>query len=115
MSISRTARVCGVNANQLSLWIREHRQRQQRAIAAPPTQQLDDLHPAFAPVSIQTVSPTASTPTRAMTLQVCLLNGVVIDVRDCDSHQAGRLLEPLRDLRCSDLVHDYWTLNARST
>lgn len=105
-SISRTARECGVNANQLSRWIREHRQRQQRVIAAPPKPRLDDPQPAFVPVSIRTVSPTPSTPTRAMTLQVCLPNGVVIDVRDCDLNQAGQLLETLGGLRCSASMKD---------
>ena len=102
-SVSRIARECGVNANQLSRWIREHRQRQQRVIAAPPKQRGDDLQSSFVPVTIQTMTPTASTPTptRAMTLQVCLPNGVTIDVRDCDLRQAGQLLETLGGLRCS--------------
>jgi transposase len=34
-SVSRLARECGVNANQLSRWVREHSQRRQRAVAVP--------------------------------------------------------------------------------
>ena len=105
-SVSRIARECGVNANQLSRWIREHRQRQQRAITAPPKQRLDDLQSSFVPVTIQSVSATVSTPKRqlptptpTMSLQVCLPNGVTIDVRDL--RQAGQLLETLGGLRCS--------------
>ena len=35
-SVSRLARECGVNANQLSRWVREHSQRRQRAVAVSP-------------------------------------------------------------------------------
>ena len=35
-SVSRLARECAVNANQLSRWVREHSQRGQRAIAVSP-------------------------------------------------------------------------------
>lgn len=100
-SVSRIARECGVNANQLSRWIREHRHRQRRASVVPPKQALDHVQSAFVPVTIQSVSAAASTPTRAMSLQVCLPNGVTIDVRDCDSRQAGQLIETLGGLRCS--------------
>ena len=101
-SVSRIARECGVNANQLSRWIREHRQRQQRAIAAP-AKQASDLRPAFIPVSIQPISRTPLQPasTHAMSLHVSLPNGVVIDVRDCDGRQAGHLIQTLGGLRCS--------------
>ena len=34
-SVSRLARECGVNANQLSRWVREHRQRLQRSLNLP--------------------------------------------------------------------------------
>jgi transposase len=34
-SVSRLARECGVNANQLSRWVREHSRRCQRAVAVP--------------------------------------------------------------------------------
>jgi len=33
-SVSRLARECGINANQLSRWVREHNQRLQRAVAS---------------------------------------------------------------------------------
>ena len=101
-SVSRIARECGVNANQLSRWIREHRQRQQRAIAAP-AKQASDLRPAFMPVSIQPISraPLQPTSTQTMSLHVSLPNGVVIDVRDCDGRHASQLIEALGGLRCS--------------
>jgi len=35
-SVSRLARECGVNANQLSRWVREHSRRCQRAVAVSP-------------------------------------------------------------------------------
>ena len=35
-SVSRLARECGINANQLSRWVREHSQPRQRAVAVSP-------------------------------------------------------------------------------
>ncbi|MBA3624311.1 MAG: transposase, partial [Methylibium sp.] len=35
-SVSRLARECGINANQLSRWVREHSERRQRAVVASP-------------------------------------------------------------------------------
>ena len=100
-SVSRIARECGVNANQLSRWIREQRQRQQRAIAAPPKQASERLQSTFVPITIQAASPATSVPTLPMSLRVCLPNGVVVDVRDCDLRQIGHVLELLGGLRCS--------------
>ena len=35
-SVSRLARECGINANQLSRWVREHSERHQRAVVTSP-------------------------------------------------------------------------------
>lgn len=98
-SVSRLAREAGVNANQLSRWVREQGERR-RAIAGPrsPTQT------AFVPVPIEMSAGTDSAST--MSLQARLSNGVVIDVRGCDLAQAGQLIEALGRLRCSASTKD---------
>ena len=98
-SVSRLAREAGVNANQLSRWVREQGERR-RAIAGPrsPTQT------AFVAVPIEMSAGTDSAPT--MSLQARLSNGVVIDVRGCDLAQAGQVIEALGRLRCSASTKD---------
>ena len=98
-SVSRLARECGINANQLSRWVREHNQRRQRAVAvsSPPGQ-------AFVAVPIAVAAPmaTGDSPTAAgMNLQARLPNGVVIDLLQCDPYQAGVVIEALGRVRCS--------------
>jgi transposase len=100
-SVSRLARECGINANQLSRWVREHSQRRQRAVVVPsPTSQ------AFVAVPIGSAAPMPmvtgdSPPAARMNLQARLPNGVVLDLRECDLHQAGVVIEGLGRLRCS--------------
>jgi transposase len=100
-SVSRLARECGINANQLSRWIREHSQRRQRdvAVCSPPDQ-------AFVAVPIEAAAPMPrvtgdSTRAMRMNLQARLPNGVVVDLRECDLHQAGVVIEALGRVRCS--------------
>jgi transposase len=100
-SVSRLAREVGVNANQLSRWVREHSQRRQRAVAVPPA-----ASEAFVAVPIQAVTPvpvtTADEPeVLRLCLQARLPNGVVVDLRECDLRQAGEVIEALGRIRCS--------------
>jgi transposase len=44
----------------------------------------------------------ASPAVGRMTLQARLPNGVVVDLRECDLHQAGVVIEALGRVRCSD-------------
>jgi transposase len=88
-SVSRLARECGINANQLSRWVREHSQRRQRAVAvsSPPGQ-------AFVAVPIEAAAPMpmvtgGSPPVGRMTLQARLPNGVVVDLRECDARHVA--------------------------
>lgn len=100
-SVSRLARECGINANQLSRWIREHSQRRQRdvAVCSPPDQ-------AFVAVPIEAAAPMLrvtgdSRRAMRMKLQARLPNGVVVDLHECDLHQAGLVIEALGRVRCS--------------
>lgn len=100
-SVSRLARECGINANQLSRWVREHSQRRQRAVAvsASPRE-------AFVAVPIAATAPmptaTNDSPTAArMCLQARLPNGVVVDLRECGLPKVAEVIEALGRVRCS--------------
>jgi transposase len=100
-SVSRLARECGVNANQLSRWVGEHSQRRQRAVAVSPAPR-----EAFVAVPIEAAMPVStgtndgSTVVR-MCLQARLPNGVVLDLRECDLRYAAQVIEALGRIRCS--------------
>lgn len=100
-SVSRLASECGINANQLSRWVREHGQRRQRAVAmsASPGE-------AFVAVPIEAAVPmpraTGDSPTAVRKgLQARLPNGVVVDLREVDPRHAGEVIEALGRVRCS--------------
>ncbi len=98
-SVSRLARECGINANQLSRWVREHSQRRQRSVAVSPASR-----EAFVAVPIEATvpKPTNDSATAVrMCLQARLPNGVVIDLRECDLRQAREVIEALGRVRCS--------------
>jgi transposase len=98
--VSRLARECGINANQLSRWVREHSQRrQQRAVAVSRAER-----EAFVAVPIETATPTAIShrPAAArMCLQARLPNGVVLDLRDAELRQVDDVIQALGRVRCS--------------
>ena len=101
VSVSRLARECGINANQLSRWVREHSQRRQRAVAVSRASR-----EAFVAVAIESSEPmpTATNDSAAalrMWLQARLPNGVVVDLRECDLRQAREVIEALGRVRCS--------------
>lgn len=97
-SISRLARQCGVNANQLNRWLREDRDsRGKRSCAVDAT-----LPGPFVPMTIE--APAAPSPQRMATsisMQVRLPNGVVVDIRDSDFEQLKAMLDTLGSLPCS--------------
>ena len=96
-SVSRVARQVGVNANQLSRWIREQgqggrRRATNRDVVATPS--------AFVPVAIEASVPAVATqPTLSITARIP--NGVVVELAGCDLTQAGQLIQALGRLRCS--------------
>ena len=104
-SVSRLARECGVNANQLSRWIREHSGQRRRAVVARP----DAASAAFVALPMTATIPTMSTLPATedshrvvrMNLQARLPNGVVFDLREVDVQQAGIVIEALGRVRCS--------------
>jgi transposase len=98
-SVSRLARECGVNANQLSRWVREHNERRQRAVAVSATRR-----EAFVALPIEAATPTATNDSPTVSLlcmQARLPNGVVFDLRELDPRHAGVVVEALGRVRCS--------------
>ena len=96
-SVSRLARECGVNANQVSRWMREQGQRQNKAFPAAPTA---PAQVSFVPVAIEATC--VAPPLEAsLDVQARLPNGVIVDLRGCGLQQAGQLIEALGRLKCS--------------
>ena len=105
-SVSRLARACGINANQLSRWVREHRQRRpgSLAVAAVPGEafvavSIDSAHSMLPAAS---ASASASAVAARICLQARLPNGVVVDVREVDVRHAVDVIDALGRVRCSD-------------
>ena len=98
VSIAKLARDCGVNANLLSGWVRQRERELAKAVASTV-----DVVPvqasAFVPVHVEPAR--AKQEALCVDLQARLPNGVVVDLRQCDMHQARDLIEALGRLRCS--------------
>jgi transposase len=100
-SVSRLARECGFNANQVGRWLREHGQGRRRVAVASDA-------PAPAAFVAVSVLPAPASPdvqvddvATSMSLQARLPNGVAVDLRDVDPRHVGAVLEALGRLRCS--------------
>ena len=104
-SVSRLARQCGINANQLSRWVREHSERRQRSVVAEPgaAREVFVAMPVAVPTPTSPKMPATdeSGQTVRMNLQARLPNGVVFDLRELDVQQAGVVIEALGRVRCS--------------
>lgn len=104
-SVSRLARECGVNANQVSRWLREHghgrRPRKVVAGGAPPS--------AFMAVPVVAGPAAAVDVARGdarVGLQVRLPNGVAVELRGVEQRHVGEVIEALGRLRCSASTKD---------
>jgi transposase len=99
-SVSRLARECGVNANQVSRWLREHgfggRARKTNSVLPAP---------AFVAVAVQPSSPVKARSGEGMVammdMRARLPNGVAIDLRGVELRIVGEVIEALGRLRCS--------------
>ncbi|MBA2724125.1 MAG: transposase [Methylibium sp.] len=105
-SVSRLARECRINANQLSRWVREQSERCQRAIVASSgtTREAFIAMPITAALAPTTPPLPATDDSRhavRMNLQARLPNGVVFDLREVDVQQASVVIEALGRVRCS--------------
>ncbi|MFT3777048.1 MAG: transposase [Ottowia sp.] len=100
-SVSRLARECGVNANQVSRWLREHGDsgRARRAVAnvaAAPSAFVAVSMPATAPIAAASSDSIAA----VIDMHARLPNGVAIDLRSIDLRMLGDVVEALGRLRC---------------
>ncbi|MBM3387205.1 MAG: transposase [Betaproteobacteria bacterium] len=99
-SVSRLARECAVNANQVNRWLREHAQRGQSYASSAQC-----LSAQFVQVP---VLPGPGTPVRreaaavgAISLQARLPNAVVIDLHGLPAGELASVVQALGSLRCS--------------
>jgi transposase len=101
-SMARIARECGVNANLLAGWVRQH----ERIVAEgrPPGGEIVEAPAsapasAFVPVCIEPAGQdVADAP--VVSLQARLPNGIVLDLQGCELGQACSVIEALGKLRC---------------
>jgi transposase len=100
-SVSRLARECGINANQVSRWLREDAQKHKRSLLARCT-------PVASPFVAVPVLPPAVTlaaqdasETVNMTLQARLPNGVSIELCGAGLRQIEDVIQALGRVACS--------------
>lgn len=100
-SVSRLARECGINANQVSRWLREHAQKHKRSLLARCT-------PVASPfVAVPVLPPAAvsaaqdASETGNMTLQARLPNGVNIELCGAGLRQIEDVIQALGRVACS--------------
>jgi transposase len=106
-SVSRLARDFGINANQVTRWLREHGHgaRPRAAVArAAPTSPVFVAVPLAPPVNVHGAGGAGGAGGAAPAvqhLQARLPNGVSVDFRGVDAAQVSQLIEALGRLRCS--------------
>ncbi len=105
VSVARLARECGVNANQVARWLREHGQGRRRAVVAAAATSPAPVPAAFVAVpvvrSMQTPVGRSDSPAALVVMQARLPNGAVVDFRGVDPRDIGDVIEALGRLRCS--------------
>lgn len=101
-SVSRLARECGVNANQVGRWLREHGHGSRVRKAC------EGVVPAPAAFVAVTVPPALPMQERrgdgiaaVMNVQARMPNGVAIDLQGVELRAVGEVIEALGRLRCS--------------
>jgi transposase len=100
MSLAKIARTCGINANVLSNWLRQHERGKGGAVAA--RSDVIEMPATSAFVAVQVDS--AASPPRTVApldVQVRLPNGATLDMRGADLDGVIKLIEGLGRLRCS--------------
>jgi transposase len=106
VSVARVARECGVNANQVARWLREHGQRGQRAALATAMTNSTLPGPAFVAVPVVRPTPVPAEGPQCtlpeMVVRARLPNGVAIDLRGVELRHIGEVIDALGSLRCSD-------------
>jgi len=101
VSLAKIARTCGINANVLSSWVRQH----ERGKCGPAARQGEVIEmptaSAFVAVRVDSAPPAPAPVAATLGVQVRLPNGATLDVRGADLGGAITLLDELGRLRCS--------------
>jgi transposase len=100
VSLARIARLCGINANVLSNWVRQHERSKGGDVALRSDVVDMPAASAFLAVQVDPAPPPAPAPALELALQARLPNGVTLDMQVPDLDGAGRLIEVLGRLRC---------------
>ena len=100
VSVSAVARRAGVNANQLSRWIRELGEGRRRSAGAA-ERALTTTDAAFIPVAIEAAGPAPTLNSSGVSIQAWMPNGVVVELTGCDPAQAREVINVLGRLQCS--------------
>ncbi len=95
VSVARIERECGVNANQVNRWLREHEQR----VAHDVTPSDGPAEAAFVAVRVELAQKTAEGC--GARLQARLANGMVADLRVVDAASIAAAIDALGRLRCT--------------
>ena len=105
VSVARLARECGVNANQVARWLREHGQGRLRAAVVAAATSPAPAQAAFVAMPVvrprQTPAGRDDSPMALVVMQARLPNGVAVDLRGVDPRDIGDVIETLGRLRCS--------------
>ena len=102
VSLAKIARTCGINANVLSNWLRQHERGEVGAGAA--RNDVIEMQAASTSVAVQvdaTASPAPPRTVAPLDVQVRLPNGTALDLRGVDLDGVLKLIDELGRLRCS--------------
>ena len=99
-SVSRLARECQVNANQVGRWLREHAQR---SLRSAPIAKPEPAHFVQVPVLPAPSVPVCheAAPVGAISVQARLPNGVALELQGLPAGQLVSMVQTLGSLRCS--------------
>ena len=101
VSLARIARICGINANVLSNWVRQD-ERHVNGKAAPAGDIIElPAAPAFLAVQVAPAPAPMEAAAPSLDAHIRLPNGVTMELKLPDMDGASRLLEVLGRLRCS--------------
>jgi transposase len=104
VSMAKLARDCGVNANQLNSWVRQHERAVTGRADAAAGEVVEVRSPAFVPVQIEADS--TQEPACVIGLQARLPNGVTIDLQELQPRHLADVVSALGRLRCSASTKD---------
>jgi transposase len=101
VSLAKIARTCGINANVLSNWVRQHERGKCGAAAARGDIIEMPAVSAFVAVQVDSAPPAPARVAPALDLQVRLANGTTLELRGAELDGVLKLIEGLGRLRCS--------------